>query len=97
MESVDFIRHYIIRYLSARELVLPPGMLTLHWVTSQYDLPNHTNQQIQKVWKPYLACRQHFQKPPDRMIHLSNLYSATTTDLAYSGVCAPLVSLFPNA
>ena len=33
-------------------LSYPPGMLTLHWVTSQYDLPNHTNQQIQKVWKP---------------------------------------------
>ena len=24
MESDDFTRHYIIRYLSARELVLPP-------------------------------------------------------------------------
>ena len=24
MESDDFARHYIIRYLSARELVLPP-------------------------------------------------------------------------
>ena len=27
MESDDFTRHYIIRYLSARELVLPPLIL----------------------------------------------------------------------
>ena len=28
MESDDFTRHYIIRYLSARELVLPPLVST---------------------------------------------------------------------
>ena len=40
MESDDFTRHYIIRYLSARELVYPPpgarmyvkaGLWTLDW------------------------------------------------------------------
>ena len=28
------------------------GMLTFHRMASQYNLPNHTNQQIQHVWKP---------------------------------------------
>ena len=26
-------------------------MLTFHWVASQYNLPNHTNQQLLQVWK----------------------------------------------
>ena len=33
MESDDFTRHYIIRYLSARELVLPPLILHLPMLT----------------------------------------------------------------
>ena len=69
-------------------------MLTFHPMASQYDPPNHTNQQFLQVWKPWLiniwcynsACRHHFQKLPDRIVHLSNLYSATRTDLAYGGV-----------
>ena len=38
MESDDFTRHYIIRYLSARELVLPP--LTYYW--TKHWLGNET-------------------------------------------------------
>ena len=69
-------------------------MLTFHRMASQYDLPNHTNRQVLQVWKPWLinfkrynsACRHYFQKPPDRIVHLSNLYNATRLDLAYGGV-----------
>ena len=69
-------------------------MLTFHRIASQYDLPNHTNWQFLQVWKPWLinfkcynsACSHYFQKPPDIIVHLSNLYSATRTDLAYGGV-----------
>ena len=69
-------------------------MLTFHRMASQYDLPNHTNRQLLQVWKPWLinfkrynsAYRHYFQKPPDRIVHLSNLYNATRMDLAYGGV-----------
>ena len=37
------------------------------------------------------ACRHYFQKPPDRIVHLSNLYSATKT---YGGVlCSAFTQL----
>ena len=35
------------------------------------------------------ACRDYFQKPPDRIVHLSNLFSTTKTELAYMAFCAP--------
>ena len=41
------------------------------------------------------ACRHYFQKPPDRTVHLSNLYSATKTELAYGGVLCSAFSQLP--
>ena len=37
-------------------------------------------------FKRYNSACRHFQKPSDRIVHLSNLYSATKIELAYDGV-----------
>ena len=71
-------------------------------IPSQYDLPNCTNQQFLQLRKPWLinfkrynsACRHYFQKPPNRIVHLSNHYSATRMYLAYSGgLCSAFTQL----
>ena len=41
------------------------------------------------------ACRHYFQKPPDRIVHLSNLSSAAKTELAYGGVLCSAFSQLP--
>ena len=73
-----------------------------HRVASQYDLPNYTNWQFLQPWKPQLisfqrynsAHRHYFRKPPDRIVHLSNLYSDTEMELAYNGVlCSAFTQL----
>ena len=83
----------VLSYLNSMQLVYVM-YADIHRMASQYDLPNHTNRQVLQVWKPWLinfkhynsACKHYFQKPPDRIVHLSNLYNATRMDLAYGGV-----------
>ena len=36
------------------------------------------------IYQP--VCRHYFQKPPDGIVHLSNVYNATRMDLAYGGI-----------
>ena len=44
MELDDFSRHYIIRYLSARELVLPPWYADIALGDFSISPSYHTNQ-----------------------------------------------------
>ena len=83
------------------------GVHDVCWVASQYDLPNHTNQQIQQVWKPQLinfqhqnsACRQHFQV--EQYIFLTStvpqqwtLRTVVFCTLPYTTQNPPFVQLF---
>ena len=64
MESDDFTRHYIIRYLSARELVLPPlvGYHELITVECQ-SYSSYTMGTIQLTLTIYLNERHCSAKP----------------------------------
>ena len=49
MESDDFTRHYIIRYLSARELVLPPPALNAHPNSCLPEMKPHPRKTISSL------------------------------------------------
>ena len=64
-------------------------MLTFLWMAFQNDFPNHTNRRFLWLWWTKRsnfchyssACRQYFQKPPDQIVHICKLYTATKMDL----------------
>ena len=78
------------------------GAYKIFWRSKGGFARTPSNPPSLRAWKPWLinikrynsACRHYFQKQPDRIVHLSNLYSATRTDLAYSGVlCSAFTQL----